>query len=84
MATLNDNITKFKQFDQYDFDKDSQFQSGVASLLNNKQENEADLLLRAKLFYYTKVVDTSFNADAYKTWKNENQEPVNEQRDDAD
>ena len=72
MASTNDNITKFKQFDQYNFDTDNQFQvgiyhasryfktngsfiqSGVASLLNNKQENEADLLLRAKLFYYTK------------------------------
>ncbi|GAN00923.1 conserved hypothetical protein [Mucor ambiguus] len=84
MTTANDNIAKFKQFDQYDFDKDSQFQSGVASLLNNKQENEADLLLRAKLFYYTKVIDTSFDADAYKTWKNENQEPVIEQNDDSD
>ncbi|KAK4520806.1 Transmembrane protein 188 [Mucor velutinosus] len=84
MTTANDNIAKFKQFDQYDFDKDSQFQSGVASLLNNKQENEADLLLRAKLFYYTKVVDTSFNADAYKTWKNENQEPAIEQGKNSD
>lgn len=72
MATTNDNITKFKQFDRYNFETDNQFQvgiyhaspysntnscciqSGVASLLNNKQENEADLLLRAKLFYYTK------------------------------
>ncbi|KAG2201888.1 hypothetical protein INT46_006698 [Mucor plumbeus] len=79
MATTNDNITKFKQFDRYNFETDNQFQSGVASLLNNKQENEADLLLRAKLFYYTKVVDASFNVDAYKSWKNENQEPVNEQ-----
>ena len=26
MTTANDNINKFKQFDQYDFDKDSQFQ----------------------------------------------------------
>lgn len=28
--------------------------SGIASLLNDKQENEAELLERAKLFYYTK------------------------------
>lgn len=26
MTTAAENITKFKQFDQYDFDKDSQFQ----------------------------------------------------------
>lgn len=26
MTTASDNITKFKQFDQYDFDKDNQFQ----------------------------------------------------------
>jgi hypothetical protein len=26
-----------------------------------------------------RVVDASFNVDAYKSWKNENQEPVNEQ-----
>ncbi|KAI8641201.1 hypothetical protein BD408DRAFT_418556 [Parasitella parasitica] len=84
MASANDTTAQFEEFNQYDFDKDAQFQSGVASLLNNKQENEADLLLKAKLFYYAKVIDTSFDADAYKSWKDENQEPANKQESAAD
>ncbi|KAI7894291.1 uncharacterized protein EV154DRAFT_499144 [Mucor mucedo] len=72
------NYSAFEAFDQYDFDKDVQFQSGIASLLNNKQANEAELLEKAKLFYYTKCVQ-GFDVEAYTSWKSEKQEPVVEQ-----
>ncbi|KAI9361559.1 hypothetical protein BD770DRAFT_317530 [Pilaira anomala] len=68
----------FEAFDNYDFENDEKFQSGISSLLNNKQENEQELLEKAKLFYYTKFI-TSFDPVAYRAWKAENQEPVNEQ-----
>ncbi|KAG2236142.1 hypothetical protein BDF21DRAFT_376718 [Thamnidium elegans] len=70
-----ESIATFKEFEKYDFDNDEKFQSGISSLLNNKQDNEQDLLEKAKLFYYTKFI-CSFNPDAYKSWKTENQEPV--------
>ncbi|KAI8972733.1 hypothetical protein BDB01DRAFT_809047 [Pilobolus umbonatus] len=62
------DTTKFEQFDKYDFDNDAQFKAGLASLLNNKQSNESELLEKAKLFYYTRFKD-SFDIDEYKDWK---------------
>lgn len=70
-------ISKFQAFEDYDFEKDEKFKSGVASLLNNKQDNEAELLEKAKLFYYTKFV-ASFDSNDYKNWKEVNKAPNTE------
>ncbi|KAI9272464.1 hypothetical protein BY458DRAFT_508870 [Sporodiniella umbellata] len=66
-------MSTFEAFEKYDFDNDAQFQSGIASLLNNKQENEEQLLLKAKLFYYSKFF-SSIDYDEYCKWKNEKKE----------
>ncbi|KAI8991917.1 hypothetical protein BDF20DRAFT_847246 [Mycotypha africana] len=47
-------VEKFEAFENYNFDNDEQFQTGLKSLAYNEQENNAELLQRAKLFYYTK------------------------------
>ncbi|KAI8877767.1 hypothetical protein K501DRAFT_259803 [Backusella circina FSU 941] len=67
----------FHSFEKYDFENDNQFKAGVASLLNNKQDNESDLLEKAKLFYYSKFV-TPVDADAYKQWKEDKKEQKEE------
>ncbi|KAI9483331.1 MAG: hypothetical protein EXX96DRAFT_594155 [Benjaminiella poitrasii] len=73
-------IAKFKAFNVYDFEKDEQFQSGISSLLSNKQDNEATLLERAKLFYYAKFIE-SFDIEEYRAWKKETQQPTSEEKD---
>ncbi|EIE79762.1 hypothetical protein RO3G_04467 [Rhizopus delemar RA 99-880] len=67
-------MSTFEAFEKYDFDNDAQFQSGIASLLNNKQENEDQLLLKAKLFYYSKFF-TPIQYDEYIKWKDSEHEP---------
>lgn len=64
-------MSTFEDFENYDFDSDVKFQSGIASLINNKQENEDQLLLKAKLFYYSKFF-TPIEYDKYIKWKDEN------------
>ncbi|CAO3650143.1 unnamed protein product [Mucor hiemalis] len=73
-----ETISKFQAFEEYNFEKDEKFKSGVASLLNNKQDNEAELLEKAKLFYYTNSnsdLSIHSNLKAYKDWKESNQIP---------
>ncbi|KAI7903953.1 uncharacterized protein BX663DRAFT_505852 [Cokeromyces recurvatus] len=71
----SEDITKFEAFDNYNFDKDEQFQLGISSLLNNKQDNEVELVERAKIFYYTKFIE-NFDIEEYKTWKKGSQETM--------
>ncbi|KAG0170581.1 hypothetical protein DFQ28_001870 [Apophysomyces sp. BC1034] len=61
-------IEKFEAFSKYDFGTDERFMAGVASLQAN-----ADMLNRAKWYYYTKFVE-AFDYEEYQNWK-ENAKP---------
>ncbi|KAI8098274.1 uncharacterized protein B0P05DRAFT_521170 [Gilbertella persicaria] len=63
-----ETIARFKAFEKYDFDNDERFKAGINSLLNNKSEDQDKLLKKAKLFYYTKLID-HFEMQEYEDWK---------------
>ncbi|RIB13212.1 hypothetical protein C2G38_1937123, partial [Gigaspora rosea] len=62
----------FIKFEQYDFDKDQDFQAGLPSILasyqNNSQEELDKLQEKAKWFYFSKVVQ-KFDYNEYLAWK---------------
>ncbi|ORE13446.1 hypothetical protein CU097_008778 [Rhizopus azygosporus] len=66
----------YKAFESYDFDNDEQFQLGIASLLASNQDNKDQLILKAKLFYYSKFF-TPIQYDEYMKWKDENKKGLN-------
>ncbi|KAJ1901900.1 hypothetical protein LPJ66_000409 [Kickxella alabastrina] len=57
--------TAFKQFDAYDFNGDSQFQSGLATIPNS---SDSLVIEKAKLFYYSRAV-SALDHKRYFAWK---------------
>ncbi|CAG8587567.1 24332_t:CDS:2 [Dentiscutata erythropus] len=72
MTSANIDQTVFIKFEQYDFDKDQNFQAGLPSILashQNKPQEELDKLQeKAKWFYFSKVVQ-KFDYNEYLAWK---------------
>ncbi|CAG8485932.1 5851_t:CDS:2 [Scutellospora calospora] len=72
MTSTNTDQTIFIKFEQYDFDKDENFQAGLPSILEsnqNKSQEELDKLKeKAKWFYFSKVVQ-KFDYNEYLAWK---------------
>ncbi|CAG8447980.1 11232_t:CDS:2 [Acaulospora colombiana] len=70
------NIQIYKEFENYDFNNDANFQSGLSSILNeNKSKEEMESLVeRAKWFYYS-IVAQKFDYDDYLAWKS-NESPI--------
>ncbi|RIA95412.1 hypothetical protein C1645_757497 [Glomus cerebriforme] len=62
----------FKAFENYDFENDTNFQTGLPSILNSHQDKPKEkldaLIEKAKCFYYSKVIQ-EFDYDNYLTWK---------------
>ncbi|CAG8646767.1 16065_t:CDS:2 [Funneliformis caledonium] len=62
----------FKEFENYDFENDATFQSGLPSILNSyqgKPKEEINILQeKAKWFYYSKVIQ-EFDYNDYLVWK---------------
>ncbi|GAB5588567.1 hypothetical protein Unana1_03467 [Umbelopsis nana] len=75
-----EEIERFRAFENYDFDKDSRFQAGLPSLLQNGQgkseQEQLELVQRAKWFYYTKFV-SSFDYNEYRQWAKDHKYIVN-------
>ncbi|KAI8374084.1 hypothetical protein EDC96DRAFT_498488 [Choanephora cucurbitarum] len=63
-----EEIKRFKAFEGYDFDKDQEYTSKIASILNENQGDQEQLIRKAKLFYYTKCID-AFDIQQYEQWK---------------
>ncbi|CAG8738444.1 22826_t:CDS:2, partial [Racocetra persica] len=80
MTSANINQQIFVKFEQYDFDKDEDFQAGLPSVLvshQNKSQEELDKLKeKAKWFYFSKVVQ-KFDYNEYLAWKS-NKPPASE------
>ncbi|KAF0466791.1 hypothetical protein F8M41_026082 [Gigaspora margarita] len=71
----SENINQvFIKFEQYDFDKDQEFQAGLPSILasyQDKSQEELDKLQeKAKWFYFSKVVQ-KFDYNEYLAWKSD-------------
>ncbi|PIA13673.1 hypothetical protein COEREDRAFT_83364 [Coemansia reversa NRRL 1564] len=55
----------FKAFEAYDFDNDKTFQAGLSNIPNS---SDALQLLKAKAFYYSKIV-APIDLSKYEGWK---------------
>ncbi|KAJ1945555.1 hypothetical protein GGF37_001640 [Kickxella alabastrina] len=65
MYFTQDEQTAFKQFDAYDFNGDSQFQSGLATIPNS---SNSLVIEKAKIFYYSRAV-SALDHKRYFAWK---------------
>ncbi|KAJ2079806.1 hypothetical protein H4R24_003534 [Coemansia sp. RSA 988] len=59
------DVKSYKAFEAYDFDNDETFQAGLLTISNNY---DASQLLKAKVFYYSKIA-TPIDLSKYKIWK---------------
>ncbi|ORX54398.1 hypothetical protein DM01DRAFT_1407259 [Hesseltinella vesiculosa] len=64
---MSTDTSTFEAFDNYDFDNDDKFKTGAASIIAKEGDGD-DVLLKAKLFYYTRFIQ-AMDADAYQAWK---------------
>lgn len=53
------SISTFEQLEQYRWDEDAEFQSGLSSILASAQTDEqnAETVRRAKCFYFSRLAD---------------------------
>ncbi|KAI8390142.1 hypothetical protein BD560DRAFT_380037 [Blakeslea trispora] len=68
-----DEIARFKAFESYDFDKDQEYTSKIASILNENPGDQEQIIKKAKLFYYTRLID-AFDVQQYEQWKQQSDE----------
>ncbi|RHZ90293.1 hypothetical protein Glove_1g26 [Diversispora epigaea] len=68
----------YQEFDQYDFENDINFQSGLPLILQSQQSQENkskedidQIIKKAKWFYFSKVVK-KFDYNDYLVWKKSN------------
>ncbi|ANB15200.1 hypothetical protein AWJ20_2824 [Sugiyamaella lignohabitans] len=69
------SASEFEAFDAYDFESDQQFQQGLNTLLTTADTADSvqrdSLVLKAKIFFYSKKTGTSIDFNEYESWKNE-------------
>lgn len=74
MATTTDSSLEssflFNQLDEYPWDSDEEFQSGLRAILGSVQDPAQleHLTLRAKCYYYARKSGTKVDFEAYKHW----------------
>ncbi|OBZ89067.1 hypothetical protein A0J61_02880 [Choanephora cucurbitarum] len=71
--TEEEEIKRFIAFEGYDFDRDQEYTSKVASILNENQGDQEQLIKKAKLFYYTRCID-AFDIQQYEQWKQQSKD----------
>jgi len=61
----------FEKIDAYPYDTDSEFQLGLASIINQAPSPSLvpALALKARCFYYSRKNGVAVDADAYTAWK---------------
>ncbi|KAG7010184.1 hypothetical protein G7Y79_00001g004560 [Physcia stellaris] len=63
----------FQQLDEYPWDSDKEFQSGLHAILGSgSSPDQAEYLtLRAKCFYYSRKTHVGIDFDAYRLWRSQ-------------
>ncbi|OJD29528.1 myb dna-binding domain protein [Diplodia corticola] len=61
----------YAQVDNYPWDTDAEFQSGLGAILGSTASSEqaVELALRARCFYYSRKFNTAVDFDAYKAYR---------------
>ncbi|CZR53745.1 uncharacterized protein PAC_03625 [Phialocephala subalpina] len=69
-ATNGESATIFKQLEEYQWDKDREFQGGLAAILGpNPQPSQVDdLTLRAQCFYLSRKLSIPIDFTSYKSY----------------
>ncbi|KAF2443874.1 hypothetical protein P171DRAFT_464452 [Karstenula rhodostoma CBS 690.94] len=62
----------YESLEQYNWDEDAEFQSGLSAILGStaSPEQASELTLRARCFYYARRYNTNVDFDAYKAYRN--------------
>ncbi|KAI4203877.1 MAG: hypothetical protein LQ350_001499 [Teloschistes chrysophthalmus] len=69
--------TLFQQLESYPFSTDTEFQSGLSSILaSNPSQPTSLLILRARCFYYARKHNTAVNFETYRTWRSQQNLPA--------
>lgn len=68
-SSTSDSV--YAQVDNYPWDTDAEFQSGLGAILGStaSQDQAIELALRARCFYYSRKFNTSVDFDAYKAYR---------------
>ncbi|KAF9731801.1 hypothetical protein PMIN06_012550 [Paraphaeosphaeria minitans] len=68
----------YESLEQYSWDDDAEFQSGLSAILgsNASPEQASELTLRARCFYYARKYNTSVDFDTYKAYRNARGRPT--------
>ncbi|KAL8853332.1 MAG: hypothetical protein Q9221_001808 [Calogaya cf. arnoldii] len=60
----------FEQIESYPFSTDSEFQTGLSTILSSNPAQDPELLtLRARCFYFARKHHTTVNFESYKRWR---------------
>ncbi|KAJ4289795.1 hypothetical protein N0V90_011126 [Kalmusia sp. IMI 367209] len=62
----------YEALENYNWDDDAEFQSGLSAILgsNSSPEQASELTLRARCFYYARKYNMNVDFDAYKAYRN--------------
>ncbi|KAL5386597.1 hypothetical protein DPSP01_003965 [Paraphaeosphaeria sporulosa] len=68
----------YESLEQYNWDDDAEFQSGLSAILgsNASPEQASELTLRARCFYYARKYNTNVDFDAYKAYRDARGRPA--------
>ncbi|KAF2238450.1 hypothetical protein EV356DRAFT_529427 [Viridothelium virens] len=72
-------LITYEQLENYSWDSDEDFQSGLDAILgaNPSSEQAAELTLRARCFYYARKFNRDIDFDGYKAWRQQNLDLAN-------
>ncbi|KAF1965850.1 hypothetical protein BU23DRAFT_560707 [Bimuria novae-zelandiae CBS 107.79] len=68
----------YESLEEYNWDDDAEFQSGLSAILgsNSSPEQASELTLRARCFYYARKYNINIDFDAYKAHRSARGRPV--------
>ncbi|KAJ4347914.1 uncharacterized protein N0V89_009286 [Didymosphaeria variabile] len=68
----------YESLEQYNWDDDAEFQSGLNAILGNNSspEQASELALRARCFYYARKYNINVDFDAYKAYRSSRGRPA--------
>lgn len=73
-SDFNDSI--FRQLESYPFSTDTEFQSGLSTILSSTSSQDPELLtLRARCFYFSRKRDVPIDFHSYVLWRSERSLP---------
>ncbi|KAI4258158.1 MAG: hypothetical protein LQ352_001315 [Teloschistes flavicans] len=67
----------FQQVESYPFSTDTEFQSGLSSILaSNSSQAPSLLILRVRCFYYSRKLNSPIDFEAYRIWRSQQNLPA--------